>query len=371
MIKPKPKKIEVDFTDAKLTPVAGSLFIANIAEQMKLPDLLADHIKLKKRNRGCDDKTSLLGLIYNFCAGNGTLSDMDSLRADTTAVSILGLDDVPSSKRMGEYLQRFSPDSVKSLYAVIRQLCKQITPEIINHCLNQQDYISVFVDGTEIEVDGKLFEQAHVGYSGNRQYWLHNIFVGGLWVSGQLNPGASDVCVGWKQQLERDVAPLIPQGKCVWARMDNAYYRKDVAAWFRAKDWDYSISVTNANYCRPVLDFIDGLPDSAWTSIKDDGTEEAIISHHHPADWECEQTYVVTRSWYKGCQKLLEPRYSVILVGRAELPLREIVRRHREKQGQENAQKCPLIDLDLHHPPCRDFHANQAFMLVVKLPKYC
>ena len=100
---------------------------------------------------------------------------------------------------------------------------------------------------------------------------------------------------------------------------------------------------------------------SAWTAIKDDGTEEAIVSHHHPAGWECEQTYVVTRSWYKDCQKLLEPRYTVILVGRAELSLREIVRRHREKQGQENAQKGPLINLDLHHPPCRSFHANQAF----------
>ena len=31
------------------------------------------------------------------------------------------------------------------------------------------------------------------------------------------------------------------------------------------------------------------------------------------------------------------------------------------KQGQENAFKGPLIDMDLHDPPCRRFHANQAF----------
>lgn len=361
MIIPKPKNIEVDFTDAKLTPVAGSLFIANIAEQMGLPSLLENHIKLKKRKRGCDDKTSLLGLVHNFCTGNGKLSDMDALRADTTTVTLLGLDDVPSSKRMGEYLQRFDSESVNSLHEITRQLCKQIAPEIIEHCLIQQDYVSVFVDGTEIEVLGKLFEKANVGYSGNRQYWLHNIFIGGLWVSGRLNPGASDVCIGWKSQLENDIAPLIAKGQKVWARMDNAYYRKDVEAWYRAKNWDFSISVTNANNCRPVLDFIDGLPDTAWTPIRDDGTEEAIISHHHPAGWGCEQTYVVTRSWYDGCQKLTTPRHSVILVGNAELPLKEIVRRHREKQGQENAQKGPLIELDLHRPPCRDFAANQAF----------
>ncbi len=58
MVIPKPEKIEIDFTDAKLTGMAGSLFIARLANQLKLPDLLEEHIHLKKRNRGCDDKDS-------------------------------------------------------------------------------------------------------------------------------------------------------------------------------------------------------------------------------------------------------------------------------------------------------------------------
>jgi hypothetical protein len=48
-------------------------------------------------------------------------------------------------------------------------------------------------------------------------------------------------------------------------------------------------------------------------------------------------------------------------VSRTDLPLRELVRRHREKQGQENAQEGPLIDLDLHHPPCQKLDASRAF----------
>ena len=62
-------------------------------------------------------------------------------------------------------------------------------------------------------------------------------------------------------------------------------------------------------------------------------------------------------------QTLLLPVYTVILVSRDDLPLDELVRRHRGKQGQENAFKGPLIDLDLHHPPCRRFRANQAFYI--------
>ena len=39
----------------------------------------------------------------------------------------------------------------------------------------------------------------------------------------------------------------------------------------------------------------------------------------------------------------------------------------RRQGAQENAFKGPLIDLDLHHPPCRKFRANQAFYICGQL----
>ncbi|MFC7662027.1 hypothetical protein ACFQWF_02890 [Methylorubrum suomiense] len=145
MVIPKPEKIGIEFTDAKLTGMAGCLFVARLANQLKLPDLLRNKIHLKKRNRGCDDKDSLLGLIHSFCAGNGKLSDMDTLRADKPTVTLLGLEDVRSSKRMGEYLTLFDANTVKALYSVVRTLCQQIAPEVINHFVEQKDYLPVFL----------------------------------------------------------------------------------------------------------------------------------------------------------------------------------------------------------------------------------
>jgi|GEM_PF-6627373 len=37
MAMPKPEKIDMEFTDARLTGMAGSLFIAQLANQLKLP----------------------------------------------------------------------------------------------------------------------------------------------------------------------------------------------------------------------------------------------------------------------------------------------------------------------------------------------
>ena len=107
-----------------------------------------------------------------------------------------------------------------------------------------------------------------------------------------------------------------------------------------------------------VLDVVEGLPEDGWTNIG--MGEDATLVRYRPAGWQ-EQSYVVIRRRRDRGQTLLLPFYTVILVSRDDLALDALVHRHRGKQGQENAFQGPLIDLDLHHPPCRKFRANQAF----------
>ena len=57
------------------------------------------------------------------------------------------------------------------------------------------------------------------------------------------------------------------------------------------------------------------------------------------------------------------PTYTVIVVSRDDLPIADMVRMHRRKQGQENAFKGPLREMDLHHPPCRRLLSNKALYL--------
>ncbi len=118
------------------------------------------------------------------------------------------------------------------------------------------------------------------------------------------------------------------------------------------------MSVTDPNKCRPVLDVVEDLPEHGWTDIG--MGESATWVRYRPARWQDEQGYVVVRAM-AGRQGELFPRLSVILANRDDLPLAEVVRRHRSKQGHENAFKGPLADMGLHHPPCRSYRANQAF----------
>jgi hypothetical protein len=184
------------------------------------------------------------------------------------------------------------------------------------------------------------------------------VFIGSLWASQRLNPGGVDVAAGWKEQLERDIAPLLKDVP-VWLRADNAYYRKDVVNYASELGCDYSISVTSGIDKKPLKEEVKQLLPDDWEWINT--TEEGAVVYHQPSGWKKEQTYLVIRTWWDGEQRPMIPRYTFILVSRIDLPLEELVCRHRGKCGQENAQKGPLIDLNLHHPPCLKFDANRAF----------
>ncbi len=354
-------KIEIDVTNDQLTGRAGFTFLAEQADRFGLVSELRSAIRIKKRQRGASDTDMLWSLIASLSAGQGHLSDVDALRCDAVARQLLGLKEVPDSRRLGEYLTRFRQAEIDRLTQVAGSLARKIAPAIIQHEADSKGYVPVFIDGSAIEVEGGLFEKAAIGYSGDVQYWLHTAFVGGLWVAGSLHPGNVDVAADWQAQLDHQVRPLLSDKAAVWLRADNAYYRRQVIAYCQTQGWDYSISVTNDNHKAPVLSVLEDLPEDAWEDI---GLgESATWSNHQPADWPRSQHYVVVRKMLANKQQALFPSYTVILVSRNDLSLAEIVRRHRGKQGQENALKGPLIEMGLHHPPMRSFYGNQAFYL--------
>jgi hypothetical protein len=301
----------------------------------------------------------LPSLIYTLGQGDGAMRDVDRLGADESRRSLLELEQVPGSRRVGEYLGRFEEGSLARLAEVGRRMAKTVAEEVIAHELKEQGYIPVFMDGSGIEVSGEEFEGAGPLYDGSPGYWLHGVFVGSLWTAQWLWPGGVEVAKGWKEQLA-ETAELLGKRSPVWVRLDNAYYRKEVAEGIAAQGWDYSVSVTSATYKRPLKEILEAFQEEDWRAINAEGAEHAAFLYHQPAGWEKEQVYVVVRSQYEGRQKLIFPRYTFILVSREDLPLDELVRRHRGKQGQENALKGPLIHLDLHHPPCEKFFANRA-----------
>ena len=355
-----PPKVEIDFTDELLTSKGGLTFLARFASLLHLPQMLAQNINLKLRNRGPSDAQYLLSLIYSMALGEGDLCDVDLLKEDLAQRTLAGLEEVPDSRRVSEYLCRFDEPSLTSLSDIAETISSQLVDSVVRYELSHRGWLPIFVDGTAIEVYGRYFEKAENLYNGQKGFWLHGAFIGNLWVKQRLYPGKVHPAKGYQELIEA-VVKLLPEGTRGYFLMDAAYYNKEVVSLLKEAGQDYSISVTHGVHKKPLYELVQSLDEDAWEKIKDDGTEEAAFIYYQPTGWPEEETYVVVRQKEDGGQRRLFPRYRFILVSRKDLGLRELVRRHRQKQGQENLLKGPLRDLGLHHPPCQRFVANRAY----------
>ena len=354
--------VQYDFTDLMLTDEGGISFISHLAKASGLVGMLEGlNGTLKKRRRGATEAQSLLAQVYMLAKSKGHLSDLDDARQDPVFRVLTGLGEMPGSRRMGEFLCRFrEPDLVRLRELAVCWL-GPLSSRVARRYREDQGFVPVFIDGTDIEVDGKCFEGAKRGYRGVLHYQMHTVFVGNLMVSVRLNGGDCHATHGWREQLDADALPLLSDESAVWVRADNAYYKGEFAEYCDAQGWDYSVSVTNGNCKSPVVNIACDMDDSQWEWLNEE--EQAMYSYYRPSGWKRAATYVVIRRVKEGRQPLLYPVYTVILVSTDRLPISEAVCRHRGKQGQENAFKGPLIDLDLHHPPCSSFAANQAYYL--------
>ena len=364
MFADKAPKLSYGVCDGLLTGLAGLPAIARLARIVGLPWKLQELVHVKRRQRGSTDAQSVLTLVYTLATGGGHLNAVDALAADEAACVGAGLAGaVPNSRRLGEFLTHCSDSALEGLQDCVRAVSERVVPVIAEACYREQGYVPVFIDGTGIEVQGKHFEKAAVGYNGERQYWLHSVFVGRAWASARLNAGGTDVKGDFAAQLVADVDPLPLEGLPVWARADAAYYCKEFVEACQARGWDYSVSVTDPRKKAPLLRILEEaqVQEWEWRPLDERGYERAVTVMHRPAGWAAMETYVVIRRDRDGAQWLLKPAYTVILVSREDLGLAEAVRRHRGKQGQENAFKGPLTELGLHHPPCKAYNANQAF----------
>ena len=361
--------VDYGYADLKLTKEGGVSFAARLAKESGLCELLETQMNgtLKVRRRGASEAQSILAQVYSLSMSKGHLSDLDDSRHNSVYRLLTGLGEMPCSRRMGEFLRRFRPSDLSRLRQVVAQWLGPLTAEVARRNRDSEGFVPVFIDGTDIEVDGKCFEGAAYGYRNVRRYQMHSVFVGNLMVSARLNEGDRHATHGWLEQLDEDVLGLLSGESDVWIRADNAYYKGEFAEYCRAHGFDYSVSVTNPNCKDPVVDKVWDMADDQWEWINDE--EQAIYAYYRPSRWKHKATYAVIRRVVENGQKVLHPSYvyayayTVILVSTDELPIAEAVARHRGKQGQENAFKGPLNDMNLHHPPCKSYMANQAFYL--------
>jgi hypothetical protein len=360
-------KLHLQLTNSDhATAHGGQLLVDALCRRFGLWQRLHDEPSLDPRKRtgsGFSPVANVAQLLFTLTSGGTSLADAERLGQDRVLMKLLGLAKGADQTTLGEWLRGQTKESVLALHRMNADLvdwaCQQAKPGRWLH----GGEVELFFDDTEIEVEGHQFEGARINYEGNRALSWQDLWYGPWLLDGILD-GAGDV--------SEHLPVLLEEHEHRWQGRPNYFYAdsgssagKYLNRIERAGFTRWSISY---NKWTDKLDRLAAeLPESQWSALPpaDQPQEQYTWVKHQPGECQQVQKFAAVR-WKQNGDLMWRYAYRVCRAGDQDSP-QAVFERHRLKGAKEQGFSEVLSGLDLHHPPCKDLVANQAFYAIAML----
>ena len=348
------------------TAHGGQILVDALCRRFNLWQRIHDEPSLDPRQRtgsGFSPELKVAQLIFTLASGGVSLADAERLGQDTVLTQLLGLDKCADQTTMGEWLRGQTQKSVQALHQINAEFVdwasKQAKPGRWQH----GGEVEVFFDDTEIEVEGHQFEGARLNYEGNRALSWQTLWYGPWLLDGILD-GAGDV--------SEHLPILLGEHRQRWQGRPNYFYADSgsSAGKFinRIEQAGFARWSISYNKWTDKLDRLAGeLPESQWSPLPPSGQpqEQYAWVKHQPGECQQAQKFAAVR-WKRDGDLMWRHAYCVCQAPDQDTP-QAVFERHRLKGAKEQGFSEVLSGLDLHHPPCKDLVANQAFYAIAML----
>ena len=355
--------IRLKATTEPLTVHTGlSLFYA-MAEILKIPKSLDDHVQVKQRDSGYPESEHILALAANAFVGGDFLDDLEALREDDAIKMAIGRKEIPDPTTAGEFCRRFSRGHILQ----INKAFAEIEHEVYKKRKDVSD-LTIDVDAKVHEVYGKKKQGAAKAYNG--VYSLQPMYAFAdetdelLHVevrSGNTHPGAK--AVSYLRRLAKKIPSSVEK---IYLRSDSAFYNREVVEFCEEKGWEFSIT---ADQTAALLRAINTLAPDAWCQ----DTEDAEIAYgeftYNPVKWKKGCRYLVRREREKEKQgqKALFEKYSYyVVVTNKEGEVKALMKTHAGR-GRCEKRIGQFTNEFLSHLPLKEFMANWVYLLCAQL----
>ena len=341
----------------------GQLLIDALCRRFGLWKRIHDEPSLDPRKRtgaGFSPVAHAAQLIFTLTSGGASLADAERLGQDRVLLDLLGLKKAADQTTLGEWLRAQTPESVRALHRMNAELVDWASAQAQPGRWLHAGEVELFFDDTEIEVDGHHFEGARVNYEGNRALSWQTLWYGPWLLDGILD-GAGDV--------SEHLPVLLEEHQHRWQGRPNYFYADSgsSAGKFLNRIAQAGLTRWSISYNKwtDKLDRLAAeLPQSQWSTLPpaDQPQEQYAWVKHQPGECRQVQRFAAVR-WKTDGDLLWRYAYRVCQVGDKDSP-QAVFERHRLKGGKEQGFSEVLTGLDLHHPPCKDLIANQAFYAI-------
>ena len=267
--------VDIAFDDPNLIADAGLVLTVALAEQVGLPELVAEHVAIVDavNSAGANPAAKVMSLLAGMVAGADSIDDVDRLRHAGNRLAFTGIR-APST--LGTFLRAFTHGHVQQLNAVLRQMLIRLAERapILSGTEGEGGDLMVFVDvdSTHRQVYGYAKAGAAVGRHKGKKT-LHPLLVTAstpttapIVVAARLRKGKSADVRGAHRLLAEALATVraIAPTATIVVRADSKFYTADVAA--TAARYNATVSLTTGT--NPSVNAaITGISDAAWTPI--------------------------------------------------------------------------------------------------------
>jgi hypothetical protein len=308
----------------------------------------------KRKGAGFAPEAIVAQLMFTLSSGGAGLADAERIGKDPVLMGLVGLEKGADESTLGEWLRAQTAESVHALWEINWALLDEVwavaKPGRVCHA-GEDEW---FFDDTEIEVYGDSFEGARINYNGDRALSMQVLWRGPFVIDAILD-GAADV--------SEHLGVLLGQHEHRWQGRRSHLYADSGSSAAKFLDAIREAGFTHwsvsYNKWTDVLERLAGeLPETRWSTPNERGEQFAWL-RHTPGEAKEAVTFATLRRKLDGD---LFWRYAFVACKPGEKwEPQAVFQRHALKGDKERGFSELLSDLDLHHPPCKDLVANQAF----------
>ena len=420
----RPRGVKAEFDpDFSATSRGGAVLAERVLRRLGVPRLLGQHLPARAEQARYCSAEAAYALVAGLLLGGTGIAAAETLREDPLAAEIFGLGaGVPEEATMyralcdlaglGQRLQteayekagrritrldmlgrdqpdpclrRRVPAEPEAMDPVRREALRTLERSVARRCYESLErkqtllagFHLLFGDATDLEVEGRCFDAARMGRTGEKILRWATVMLGPVLISQELMAGNADegrALPAVVRAAAQSVDELAGKPGRVLALLDSAYLELAVLEVLLGLHWKFIIG---ANQWRDILTRLAGeQPEMIWVATGADAArdwaESGVAVFTHRAHGWPQALTIVARRWRETKDLPGAAWHTSFLatnLEKADLPVGFLKRHHygpalwalySTKQGREDQYKTALIDLGLHHPASGRLGVNQA-----------
>jgi hypothetical protein len=339
-------------SEQRVTARSGLVLYGEFMEAMGVESLIECHMPRPGSGRGFEPIHYIRALSMTLYGGGETIEDVREIRGDDSLREVVGLDEVPSSSAIGDWLKRMGErGGIGGM--------ERINDGIVRRVLKRDDRrgYTLIIDPTMIESSKREAQMTYFGFKGYRPV-VATLKENGLAISYEFREGNDS---GGKLRILNKAFGKMPKGKRIEeVLLDSEYYSHDVIDYLERKAVRWAICVDKDS---SVMEAIGGISEGNWRPYRtEDGvmTDREISETIHTTSKGTSAFCLIVLRWKDRQADLFRDsyHYHCIATGMIEESAEGVVWRYNKRAEIENHIKEIKSGFGMDRLPSGEFLAN-------------